>query len=59
MTNLELILAITVFLSGSLNIILFVYTRTVISRLLSLADELYDLREMSTSLTNHLESVIT
>jgi hypothetical protein len=57
MTNLELILAITVFLSGSLNIILFVYTRTVISRLLSLADELYDLREMSTSLTNHLESV--
>ena len=57
MTNLELILAITVFLSMSMNIILFAYTRKAISRLLTLADELYDLREMSTSLTNHLESV--
>tara|TARA_Y100000004_G_C8815978_1_gene369780 strand:- start:263 stop:601 length:339 start_codon:yes stop_codon:yes gene_type:complete len=57
MTNLELILSITVFLSVGINVLLFLYTRSVISRLLSLADELYDLREMSTSLTNHLESV--
>jgi len=57
MTNLELILSITVSLSVGINILLFLYTRSVISRLLSLADELYDLREMSTSLTNHLESV--
>tara|TARA_B100000085_G_scaffold131650_1_gene119918 strand:+ start:6461 stop:6799 length:339 start_codon:yes stop_codon:yes gene_type:complete len=57
MTNLELILSISIFVSIGINVILFAYTRSVITRLLTLADELYDLREMSNSLSNHLESV--
>ena len=57
MTNLELILTLSLTFSVIANIILFLYTRSVISKLLSIADELFDLREMSISLANHLENV--
>jgi cell shape-determining protein MreC len=57
MTDLELILTLSLAFSAVANIVLFVYTRTVISKLLSIADELFDLREMSDSLANHLKSV--
>ena len=39
------------------NIALGVYARAAIVRLVSVAEELFDLREMSVSLTTHLQSV--
>ena len=57
MTNLEITLSIILSLSFIINIVLGVYARAAIVRLLSVAEELYDLREMSNSLSNHLESV--
>lgn len=40
-----------------LNGILFLYARTVVSKLLKLADELYDLGNMIDNFTQHIESV--
>tara|TARA_R100001591_G_C4318494_1_gene174878 strand:+ start:484 stop:816 length:333 start_codon:yes stop_codon:yes gene_type:complete len=57
MTNLEITLSIILILSLIGNMALFVYARAAIVRLLSVADELYDLKQMSNSLANHLESV--
>jgi len=57
MTNLEVTLLIILVLSLIGNVALFVYARAAIVRLLSIAEELYDLKQMSDSLTNHLESV--
>lgn len=57
MTNLEITLSIALTFSLIGNAILFAYARAAIVRLLSVADELYDLKEMSESLSKHLESV--
>ena len=57
MTNLELTLTIILALSLIGNVALAVYARAAIVRLLSVADELYDLKDMSDSLLNHLQSV--
>jgi hypothetical protein len=57
MTNLELTLAIILTLSLIGNVALAVYARAAIVRLLSVADELYDLKDMSNSLLSHLQSV--
>jgi hypothetical protein len=57
MTNLELTLAIILSLSLIGNVALAVYARAAIVRLLSVADELYDLKDMSNSLLSHLQSV--
>tara|TARA_Y100001938_G_C8080628_1_gene428810 strand:+ start:490 stop:822 length:333 start_codon:yes stop_codon:yes gene_type:complete len=57
MTNLELTLAIILALSLIGNVALAVYARAAIVRLLSVAEELYDLKDMSDSLLNHLQSV--
>jgi hypothetical protein len=57
MTNLELTLAIILALSLIGNVALAVYARAAIVRLLSVADELYDLKDMSNSLLSHLQSV--
>lgn len=57
MTNLEITLSIILLLSIAGNIALFAYARAAIVRLLSIAEELYDLKDMSDSLTEHLQSV--
>ena len=57
MTNLELTLTIILALSLIGNVALAVYARAAIVRLLSVADELYDLKDMSDSLLSHLQSV--
>ena len=57
MTNLEITLSIILLFSLIVNVGLFVYARAAIIRLLSFAEELYDLKAMSDSLTEHLESV--
>ena len=57
MTNLEITLSIILSISLLINVGLGVYARAAIVRLLSVADELYDLREMSNSLVNHLQSI--
>lgn len=57
MTNLELTLTIILALSLIGNVALAVYARAAIIRLLSVADELYDLKDMSDSLLSHLQSV--
>ena len=57
MTNLEITLSIILLFSIIINVILGIYARAAIVRLLSVAEELYDLRDMSDSLSNHLQSV--
>ena len=57
MTSLEIALIITLIFSIILNISLGVYARAAIVRLLSVAEELYDLKDMSDSLLEHLQSV--
>ena len=57
MTSLEIILTIILTISLVGNIALFVYARAAIVRLLSIAEELYDLKDMSESLAEHLQSV--
>tara|TARA_R100001460_G_scaffold35095_1_gene67772 strand:+ start:323 stop:661 length:339 start_codon:yes stop_codon:yes gene_type:complete len=57
MTNLEITLSIILLFSILTNVGLFMYARAAIVRLVSVAEELFDLKEMSDSLAEHLESV--
>jgi len=57
MTNLEITLSIILTFSLVGNIAIGIYARAAIVRLISVAEELFDLREMSVSLTTHLQSV--
>tara|TARA_R100001510_G_C7644598_1_gene202008 strand:+ start:1698 stop:2027 length:330 start_codon:yes stop_codon:yes gene_type:complete len=57
MTNLEITLSIILVFSLLVNVGLGIYARAAIVRLISVADELYDLREMSNSLVNHLQGI--
>jgi hypothetical protein len=57
MTNLEITLSIILTCSLLGNAALIVYARAAIVRLVSVAEELYDLKDMSDSLLNHLQSV--
>ena len=57
MTRLEIILSAVATLSILMNVGLFVYARSVVTKLLIISNELYDLGTMIDSFTNHLESV--
>jgi len=57
MTSLEIILSIILFISLCLNGGLIVYVRGAIVRLLSISEEIYDLREMVDGFATHLEKV--
>ena len=57
MTSLEITLTIILAISLIGNVALFAYARAAIVRLLSIAEELYDLKDMSESLAEHLQSV--
>jgi|TARA_B100000242_G_scaffold124534_1_gene87683 hypothetical protein len=57
MTELEIILSTVTVFSIVLNICVFVYARSAISRLLYVSNELGDLKSMIDSFSNHTESV--
>lgn len=57
MTNLEITLGIILTISIIGNVALAIYARAAIVRLLSIAEEIYDLKDMSDSLLDHLQSV--
>ena len=57
MTELEIILSAVIALSVVLNICVFLYARSAISRLLYVSNELGDLKDMVDSFSNHTESV--
>ena len=57
MTELELILSIVIALSVLLNVCVFAYARSAISRLLYVSNELGDLKSMIESFSTHTESV--
>ena len=57
MTNLEITLSIILAFSLVSNVAIGVYARAAIVRLLSVAEELIDLRDMSNSLAEHLRTV--
>ena len=57
MSKLEIILSVMLLLSVTINIGLFVYAKTVVMRLLNIADELYDLQQMTDNFAKHLNEV--
>jgi hypothetical protein len=57
MTELEIILAITTTFSVLLNLGVFVYARSAISRLLYVSEELGDLKTMIDSFSEHVSSL--
>ena len=57
MTELETILACVCVLSAILNIVVFVYARSAISRLLYVAEELGDLKMMVDSFSSHVSGL--
>ena len=57
MTELEFILSVITSLSVVLNIGVFIYARSAISRLLYVSNELGDLKSMVDSFSNHTQSV--
>mgnify|MGYP003627053835 FL=1 len=57
MSKIEIILSVMLLLSVAINIGLFVYAKTVLMRLLNIADELYDLQQMTDNFAKHLNEV--
>jgi hypothetical protein len=57
MTRLEIVLSAILAVSVVLNIGLFIYARAVVVRLLSIAEELWDLQQMVDSFAEHLNQV--
>ena len=57
MTNLEITISIMLLVSLILNVGLGYYVRSAIVRLLSISEEMYDLKEMVDSFAIHLERV--
>jgi hypothetical protein len=57
MSRLEITLSAILFLSTTFNVIMFIYARGTISRLLSVSEELGDLKRMVDNFAEHLKSV--
>jgi len=57
MTRLEIVFFAILTVSVVLNIGLFIYARAVVVRLLSIAEELWDLQQMVDSFAEHLNQV--
>ena len=57
MTELEVVLSAIITFSILLNVFVFIYARSAISRLLYVSNELGDLKSMVDSFSNHTESV--
>ena len=57
MSRLELILLAVSFTSIFFNVVMVVYCRRLIVELLSISEELGDIKQMTTSFANHVQSV--
>ena len=57
MSRLEIILSAILFLSITFNVIIFIYARGAVTRLLSVSEELGDLQTMIDNFAEHLKSV--
>jgi len=57
MSRLEIVLIAVLTLSTVFNLLVFVYAREALARLLSAADEFGDLKEMTDSFSTHLQGV--
>ena len=57
MTRSELVLSGILLISVLLNVGIFVYARIAITKLLNIAEELWDLQQMVDSFAEHLETV--
>jgi len=57
MSRLEIILSAILSISVIFNIGVFVYARAAIARLLSVAEELGDMQNMTNAFANHLQAV--
>ena len=57
MSRLEIILSAILFLSMFFNVIIFIYARGAVTRLLSVSEELGDLQEMIDNFAEHITSV--
>lgn len=57
MSRLEMALSLILMVSVVINIVLFVYSRNVTTRLSMIADEIGDLRQAVTSFASHVRSV--
>lgn len=57
MSQFDIILIATLVVSLSVNILLFMYTRGILARLLFISEELGDLQDMVDGFAKHLQSV--
>ena len=57
MSRIEIILSCTLALSTIFNVVVFVYARAAIARLLSVSEELGDLQQLIDSFAKHAKSV--
>ena len=57
MSRLEMVLSLLLVLSLGINVVLFIYSRNVTTRLTMIADEIEDLRQAATSFASHVRSV--
>ena len=57
MSRLEIILLAILFLSLTFNVVIFIYARSSVSRLLSVSEELGDLQVMVDSFAKHTKNV--
>ena len=57
MSRLEIILACILMLSGGLNVLIFAYARSAITKLLTVSEEIGDLKQMVEKFSEHVSSV--
>jgi hypothetical protein len=57
MSRLEIILSAILFLSLTFNVVIFIYARSSVSRLLSVSEELGDLQVMVDAFAKHTKNV--
>ena len=57
MSRLETVITLILIVSLVANVGFFIYTRSILSRLLFVSEELGDLQQMTQAFANHLESV--
>ncbi len=57
MSRLEMVLSLILFVSMSINILLFIYSRNVAQRLVLISQEIDDLRAGAASFASHVKSV--
>ena len=57
MNRVEMVLSLLLLMSVGINVLLFIYSRNVVTKLVMIADEIADLRDATGSFANHVKSV--